>query len=306
MWRGSCLVLWLLLAGLMALPAVGGRLESELEARWRGAWVILEAETRSDCDGSYTNNRINGRFSVGRGRYRLPPGELMQIVNLNVHRSRVDAILSVHEPLRASHTDGPFTLYEHVSCRVELEIEVPRKMVRDRDADAIEAVIDRVLNRHETLEAATESDDWNGRLAEPFPDDYDQTLAAYAVWRAEQVNARVDARLAEAHQQLDGFAPRVTEDEAYVHGLAAGIVYRRTHTPSRCELLRDVPFAVHRASVPEPYAAESAEKQAWQRGYGDGQALVHYLDVLARVRDCYVPVPTLEASASDEPDTASR
>ena len=55
-------------------PALAGDVESSLETRWRGAWVVTEVETYSDCAGLATNNRVSGNLVTGRGRLRFHAG----------------------------------------------------------------------------------------------------------------------------------------------------------------------------------------------------------------------------------------
>src|SRR5262245_46020405 len=109
--------------------ASAGDLQRELAGRWRGSWVIVEVGVRSDCGGMYTNNRLNGRRVSGSGAFTFEAGELAQIDKVDLHRARLDVLLTLAEPTRVSWQDGPFTLYRQASCRVELQAELPRSVV---------------------------------------------------------------------------------------------------------------------------------------------------------------------------------
>ena len=290
-------VLTLALSVTLASTAAAGSLESRVEESWRGAWVVVDAETRSNCDSRYTDTRVNGRKSQGKGRYWFEPGELAHVDYVNVHRSRVDVRLSIDAPLRLSWREGPFTLYKHVGCRVELEIEIPRSVIRKRDARQIDRYLAKVLEPHETYDGAQDSARWNQREAEPFPDDYDLTLAEYQIWKVERHNERVDAHLADAHEQLAGLSHAVNGGDDYVEGLAAGIAARRALRQRSCPQLVSGTFTPanpkgkrhrhnHHDGDEEPQRSEE-----WKRGYVDGQSLVHHLDVLTRAGGCYLPVP---------------
>ncbi len=291
-------LLMLVVSAVTAAAALAGALESRVEESWHGAWVVVDAETRSHCDGRYTDNRINGRKSQGRGRYWFEPGELAHVDDVDVHRSRIDVRLTIEEPLRLSWREGPFTLYKHVGCRVELEIEIPRRVIKKRDVAQIDRHLSRVLEPHDAHRDALDSALWNRREAEPFPDDYELTLAEYETWKAERHNARVDARIADARERLVGLSHGVSGGDDYVEGLAAGIAAQRARRQKGCRQL------VHGTFTPakhEPkrhgHAHEHDEgdgarpSEEWARGYVDGQSLVHHLDVLTRAGGCYVPVP---------------
>jgi len=44
---------------LVAWPVAGqgAEFQKEIKGQWLGAWVVMKAESTSDCGGRYTNNR---------------------------------------------------------------------------------------------------------------------------------------------------------------------------------------------------------------------------------------------------------
>jgi hypothetical protein len=286
MLRNTALLTMLILTTTAISSA--GRLESRIEERWRGAWVIIDAEVRSDCDARYTDNRINGRLSQSGGRYWFRPGELAQVEKIDVNRSRVDVRVTLEAALRVSWQDGPFTLYDHVSCRVELEVEVPRSVVREREAAELNRHLTKILEPHETFAAARASTSWSGREPDPFPEDYGRTLALYEIFKVERHNTAVARRIDEARDRLEALSNAVSPGEEYVLGFTVGVAEQRGVQRRDCPALVETRFAmVHRRgrrSDPQP-------SDEWLRGFNDGRSLVYHLDVLSRAADCYLPLP---------------
>jgi hypothetical protein len=281
----TLLRLAVVLALTPAAPAAD--LERELAGRLRGAWVVLEVPVRSDCSGAYTDNKVSGARAVGSGAHALPAGELGQIDKVDLHRARIDLKVTLAEPLRVSWQDGPFTLHRHAACRVELEADLPREVVARGDAVAVERALAQALERHDAREAAEASRGWNAREAEPFPDDYDATLAEHARWKAEQANAAVRARLDDADAEASRVADRLVSDPEYVAGFAQGVERARALRWPDCGGL--VSGGVE-ALVSRPSHAGNrtdAERRR-DRGFEDGQRLVVALELRRLLPACFV------------------
>jgi hypothetical protein len=291
-------VIAILFLGL-ATPGIASDVEKSLESSWRGAWVVTAAETYSDCAGTHTNNRVNGNLVSSKGRFRFKVGELAKVEKVDAKRARVDILVSFSEPLLVSRQEGPFTLYNEVRCLVELEVELPRRMVADSDVAGIESALKPVLRKYVSQDEAQASKVWNHRKRDPYPPDYDHTLTEYAAWKAQQVNAAVQARIDRALEETSRLTDRVTGDADYLAGMAAGIESMRTIEWGEC---RDV-MARDFSSLPRPTQQASlagqSEKQArFGRGYQDGQRLVFGLESLRRLPRCFVSPPDQSAAAS--------
>ena len=274
-------------------PAGASDLERSVEARWRGAWILTNVDTYSDCAGIHTNNRVNGSLVASRGRMRFRPGEMAQVVKVNLKRSRLDLHLSLPEPILVSSQDGPFTLYNEARCLMELEVELPRDVVSGSNLDGIDTALRPILKRHASQDEAMQAKAWNHRKRDAYPADYDQTLAEHAVWKAEQANAAVQARIDKAMTETTRLADRVSANPDYLKGFAAGIEAMRAVDLSRCgELMsRDfssLPPAPPRVAV-AGFTGEAATR--YTGGYQDGQRLLFGLESLRRLPQCMVPVP---------------
>jgi hypothetical protein len=274
------------LAAVLALLASGhplGAGEAEVNARWQGAWVVTRGAVRSDCGGRYTNNELRGDLVVGDGRFSLPPGELGQVAKVNVNRRRVELLVDLTEAVLAERVEGPFTLYDEAACRVELRLDRP-----EGGDEVIERALAAVVERHASVDAARESGLWNERRREDYPPDYEATLAEHAVWRAQQVNGEVQARLDEAIEETASLARGIDDEAEYLAGLAAGIDHGRKEYYDRdcAGLLSKSAYAV----VDRPPSGQSGD---WEEGYADGQRLLYFAEMAKRLRGCFVPPPVL-------------
>jgi hypothetical protein len=264
-------------------------LEDELTGRWRGSWVVLRLDVRSDCGGAYTNNRVNGRRVSSSGIQSFAAGELAQIDRINLHRARIDLKVTLAEPVRTAWQDGPFTLYRQTSCRVELETELPRSAVAKRDVAAVERALGQALERYDERGEAEASQARNRRQVEPYPEGYDDTLAEYGRWKAEQVNVAVRDRIVQAQAETDRVAARIDSDGDYVAGFAEGVERARAIGWPACEALvrGGVDGFVTRTTAAQKTDAERRHG----RGFEDGQRLLVSLELTRRLPSCFVDAP---------------
>jgi len=270
-----------MLAQLALAPLAYADLQDELNARWRGAWVIVTGELYSNCNGFTTDNRISGDLVVGNGRYSFEPGELARVTKIDVKRRRVDVFLDIQEGLLIEHRDGPFTLYSEASCRVELLVDYGDMRTGDLGIAGVEEQFDRWLERHARLEDAERSPSWNGREREDYPEDYEQTLAAYEDWKVEQHNAVIDRKIENSIEQTRYLLAQVSSDSDFGAGLSYGIAAMREDLSDDCSRLI--------ASEPETFARSyEAPNPDWGNGYKTGQQLAYHIELSRRLEACYI------------------
>jgi hypothetical protein len=283
-----------LLSALTLLPtgtSRAGAVGAGLDARWRGAWVILNPAVRSNCDSRHTNNRINGQLSQSKGRFSFPQGELAQVKKISVSRSRVDVFLSLDERRLTGRRDGPFTLYDRLGCKIELEIETPRQMVKQKDLDGIDRLLLVAMDRHAAYADARDSDMWNGRVCEDYPDDYQETLFQHSVWRAEEVNAGIESVIAQSFDALVEVSVAVQNDPDYLEGFGYGVDLARDASPGgECPALMNAGLAVPRVKPPTGLADEPAANR-WRKGHHDGFLYIRAVHLQRQLPACFVPVP---------------
>jgi len=286
-----------LAGGGAAGPAFAGETQDAVTARWRGAWVVTTSDSYSDCAAVYSNNRISGKLVAGKGRYRFKPGELAKVDSVDLKRNRVDLRLALAEPLLAPRQDGPFTLYDELTCRMEFDVEVARDLVKGQDIDALDAVLGIVVERHDAEVAARASARYNGRARDPYPADYEQTVREHATWRAVQTNVLVQTRIDALVDETSRISDRIADDHDYLAGFGKGVAAGRAARPASCPELMAVGTAPVRprpgqAPVALPASGRAGDAQArFASGYADGLKLSQELDAIRRLPDCFVPVP---------------
>lgn len=265
--------------------------EDDVERAWVGAWVVARVETSSDCLGIYNNNEVRGRLSASKGSRRFAEGELARVDKVNVKSDRVDLYLSVVEPVLVPRTDGPFTLYDERSCRVQFMVDVPREAIKGRRMEDVEKVLLEVVERHESVAAARRSRAWNRRERDEYPPDYEQTLARHRAWQAEEINRGLAATRGAALDAAAQALERVTDDPPYLDGFSAGVDAQRGRSTPSCPALAGARFESDEQGAPRDRRGESPAERAYRRGFRDGQVLAWSTRVARAVEGCFVVVP---------------
>jgi len=272
----------MLLAGGVATAA---NLDDALDARFKGAWIILGVEIHSSCSATYSDNTIGPAGVASKAGRRFDAGELAKIDKVKVKRARVDLLVTLAEPILVAHREGPFELFDERVCKAQLIFEFPRAVIKQGDLDAVTSAIDAALTTHASLATAREADDWNGRVRKPYPPDYDQTLALYEIWVAEQTNAAVAAAIEDATTEAAEAAEDIDRDADYLDGFAAGAEEMRSLDIDDCPRLIDASFHAFKKGPP------SDASGTWKRGFSDGQSLVFHLYLARELGNCFVPIP---------------
>ncbi len=260
-------------ACLVAAP-LAADVEDDLRERLRGRTAILRTPVSSECTEHYTDNEVVGRQASGRGPVSLPAGELATIDNVHVGWTRFDVNLSLVEPYRVTIVDGPFTLYEQRSCRIQLSFDVPREV--RKDLARAEAAVLGLLDLQDGVREARASELWNRRKPESLPADSEATWTEYRIWKAAQVNVdirrRIDQVLADAQATLRS----MSTDAEYLESFGLGVASRRYESLSGCDSLLSATF----------YPSGSEGKS--RRGYEDGQRLAWTTTVVRGLNECFV------------------
>ncbi|MCP4901888.1 MAG: hypothetical protein GY906_33405 [bacterium] len=277
---------------LVSTPVFAGALEDELERRLQGAWVVMLTEGYSNCAGGYNNNEVGAAGVTAKATRRFAPGELAKVDKINLKRSRLDLFLSFAEPVLTSRVDGPFTLYDEQPCKLQLLVGIPRQDVKSNSADIVMTRLGETVKVFHSQAEAEASDSWNQRQREPFPDDYDLTLARHAIWKAEQINATVVQKSKRALDDAGRIVDRLRDDPDYITGFGAGMESMRSQLAySDCDDLLEMSFDWKKRSVPSDHDGNSSAERRWQDGWSDGQELVFSVILADRLRGCMVPVP---------------
>ena len=263
-------------------PGHSGQVQTELNKRLKGAWMIVNAQVQSACDMGYTNNEVNDTRVIGKNGYVFPPGELVQVYSVDLKRSRVDVHLSLITPYRVTRQDGPFQLFEHRSCGVELQINLPRELVKDQKTDDIVNMILKVAEIFPSREAALDSSDYNGRETEPFPADYEQTLVQYENWKREQLNIQVSEEIRKSKEIAGMVLKEVRESPDYSQGFTLGIRDMLREVPFDCDQLMGASLFSYKKNP-----TRDRVSREFQEGYEDGQKLAFHMIRSERLGSCF-------------------
>ncbi|MDX2438252.1 MAG: hypothetical protein QNL88_14540 [Acidobacteriota bacterium] len=276
-----------ILAFTLSVAATGfaSELDDRLNQRLRGAWAVLEVEVYSACAGTYSDNQVGDAGVAAKAQNRFEAGELVKIDKVNAKRQRVDLLLTLAVPLRISHTDGPFELFDERECEVQLIIPMAREDVKSGNDTAVVARLEETMTLYPSLEDARESDSWNGREIQALPDDYDQTLQKYTAWKAEQTNAAVGAAVHRAINDAANVADDLSDDADYLDGFSMGAEEMSSFSTTNCSSLLSASFSFHDTSPPKD------RPKRWRDGWEDGQELVFNVLLAERLQACRVPVP---------------
>jgi hypothetical protein len=282
----------LLIVVWAGVAAAGEDLEGVLEKTYRGAWVLTRVDTWSDCGLFYSDTDVTGMRSTGNGSRRFAAGELARVEKVNLKSDRFDLYLVVAEKVVDPYSDGPFTLYNERTCKVQLKLAVAKGLVKAGDPGPVNALIEDALTTFDSAEAAQRSTAWNRRLRDPLPDDYDQTLRRHAAWKAEQENNAVLAAAAAAVEEAARVADRVSDSPSYLAGFAAGVEAARSWSVPSCTFLVGTTFSSVERRPPSPPRGVDDPK-AFARGFSDGQLLRFSLEMARRLRACVVVPPPI-------------
>lgn len=270
------------LAGIVGGAAARAGVEDDLDRRWQGAWVVVEVPVQSDCrSAGYADNDVHADLVHGKGAFEFAAGELARVHQVRLRRKRVEVQVDLQVPVLAARPDGPFTLYDRLFCKVELQFRVERP--EREDLAFVDARIGELLERHTTSEAAYDSPGWNGREVEPFPLDYEETLAAYEIWKVERHNAQVEARRREALELAAELIAGVEAGADYAEGFAAGVHANRRLRFDGC--------GAALSSAPAREAKRGPGSEEYSRGHRDGSTLVYFIRLAETLQDCSLESP---------------
>lgn len=278
-------IVFLIMFATALTAAASASTQSELNANWRGAWVVVKTDIFSGCSGSYTNNEVRGSRVSSKAEHHFAPGELATVYKLNVNRKQVEVLVNLPEPLLAARIEGPFTLYDELHCKVELQIKFPGTVSR-KSTQQIEGLITETLERHNSAASAENSTLWNRREREPYPDDYEATLYEYEHWRIERANASIAAKIDDSVEEAARLVDRLDDDPDYLEGFAEGVHRaRKTGLDKNCDHLMSMSLYSFVKS------GSSDDVRPFRDGFREGQELVFYLEMARRLKRCFVPPP---------------
>jgi len=260
--------------------ATAGQLEDQLRAHWQGAWVVVVGDVYSNCNGFFSNNDVQQGRSTSKANHAFRAGELGKIHKIDVKRSRISVFILIEEPILNQRQDGPFTLFNEVSCKAELRFKLGRATIKNADFAAINAVLEKAMHRFQSKSEASRASVYNGRERRPFPEDYEATLAAHSEWQVEQRNLAIERKIVEAQEEVDRILDRLDSDREYATGFVEGIRAMKKKYFGNCEQL--IAAQIYQFDT-KPSGRITAK---YKEGYDDGQHLAFNQEIAHRLRQC--------------------
>ncbi len=165
--------------------------------------------------------------------------------------------------------------------------------MKSKDVAGIERSLRPLLERHATEGEARDAAAYNQRVRESYPDDYQETLARHAAWKAEQTNAGIQAKIDSTLDVAAGITSRMSSDYSYLTSFAKGVEAAKAVSLDSCQSMMAVELSnTSRSKTTSSTSSETGVANT--RAYRDGRNLVLGLELLRRLPDCFVPVPVVE------------
>ena len=172
-------------------------------------------------------------------------------------------------------------------------------LVKTKDVNGIEEFLAPVLRRYPTQEEARNTRAYNRRKMDPYPKDYDETLAEYSVWRVEQHNLVIEAKLDKALDATHRIVERISTDPNYLASFARGVEAGRSIDATGCSQLLALKLGSSKAYSSTTHSGQSPAQTQANRGFTDGKTLVFGLEILSRLPRCFEPLPEASAELRD-------
>lgn len=309
---------WFLLSATLAAAvcvppanaAVALEATNRMQDDWTGAWIVTSTETFSDCSGFYTANEVYGDASVSsRGRSRIDAGTPARVdsVDLRSDRLSLRVTLSVNEMVERPHRE--FTLRALARCQAEMRVMVPPGVVEGGDVAALEALLDRVVERHADERSAILASNFLPLDTPGYETERQEAIALHREWRQVQSAAAMQARLDQWTAQTARLSKGISQDPDYLAGFGRGVEAGRNMVPTACDEVTRFEPALQpaRGNSNAAFAAKGNRQKTWTRGYEDGLRLAQGLEVIRILPGCMPPAPMPKPRpAGNDPDVARR
>ena len=288
--------------GATARASVALEAVNRLQDQWTGSWVVTSTETFSDCAGFYTDNEVYGDASVmSRGRTQIDAGTPARVDSLDVRDDRLSLrlTLSVNQMVERPHRE--FTLRALARCQAEVRVMVPPGLVEGGDIAGLEALLDRVVERHSDERSAILASNFLPLDTPEYEARRQEAIAEHREWRQEQTSTALLARLDQWTAQTTRLSKGISQDPDYLAGFGRGVEAGRNSVPTACEEVTRFepspqPARIHSSTA---YAAKGNRQKNWTRGYEDGLRLAQGLEVLKILPGCIPPAPAPHALPAD-------
>jgi hypothetical protein len=213
-------------------------------------------------------------------------------VDVRSNRLSLRVTLSVNEMVEREHRD--FTLRALARCQAELRVMVPPGMTSSGDAAGLEALLDRVVERHSDERSALLASNFLPMDTPAYEAQRQEAIAGHQEWRQEQNAAAMQARLDQWTAQTTRLSAQISQDPDYLAGFGRGVEAGRGTVPASCEEVTRFEPAMQpaRNNPNAAFAAKGSRQKTWTRGYDDGLRLAQGLEILRILPGCMPPAGT--------------
>jgi hypothetical protein len=282
---------------------------NRMQDRWTGSWVVTSAETFSDCAGFYTDNEMFGDASVvSHGRNRIDAGTPARVDSIDVRNDRLSLrlTLSVNQMVEREHRD--FTLRALARCQAELRVMVPPDVAASGDVASLEALLDRVVERHADERSAILASNFLPTDDPRYEAERQEAIAGHQEWRQEQNSTALKARLDQWTAQTARLSKQISQDPDYLAGFGRGVEAGRGTVPAACEEVTRFEPALQPAkgNANAAYVSKGNRQKNWTRGYEDGIRLAQGLEIIRILPGCMPPPPTPRPAHLDQSVASAR
>lgn len=268
-----------------------------IEHRWLDAWVVTSADTFSECNGFYTDNRLRGSQVSSRGRIDVPAGTPAHVDMVSVSASQVAFRMTVSQKLLVTREHRDFTLQAEADCRVDLKVMLPPGLSADQDILGVEALVDPAMRRFPTENAAVLAAGFLPSSDPTYASQQKTAIAQQREFESRQKSEAIDARMSQWVSQTQRIQGRISNDPDYLAGFARGVEEGRATAVTKCEQLATAEPALLPGGGPSTatFASKGSRQKAWSRGYEDGIQLTHGLEAIRILPQCVPATPSASA-----------
>ena len=268
-----------------------------IENRWLDAWVVTSADTYSECNGFYTDNRLRGDQVSSHGRIDVPIGTPAHVDMVTLSASEAVFSMTMSQKLLVTREHRDFTLQAEARCQVDLKVMLPPGMKGEQDILGIEALVQPAMKRYPTEDAAVLAAGFLPQDDPAYASAHQTAIARQQEFESRQTAEAIDARMSQWVSQTQRIQGRISNDPDYLAGFARGVEAGRATALTKCEQLATAEPAMLPMSGPSAatFASKGSRQKAWSRGYEDGIQLTHGLEAIRILPQCVPGTPSASA-----------
>ena len=258
-----------------------------MERRWKDGWVVTAAETASDCNGIYTDNRVSGARIESHGQQRFAAGTPAHVDAVFLTANRLSLKMTLNENLLVTRQMGEVTLHGQAACRVALKLPVPEGLAKGDDWPGVESLLKPYLERYSSEDQAILASNFLPRDDPGYAAARAEAIAEHRKEDGPPAAVASDGRLNQWISQTARVSDQISSDPDYLAGFARGVEAGRALPPSCTDLAQSGPAQQPpRGPMTAEFASKGSRQKMWSRGYQDGMRLSVGLEAMKALPQC--------------------